>query len=76
MKPFESDALKGASNESAREQGPFLDAVMEHVYRAKAFRVATELVAKWEHGSEEHREWLRSVAVPDIVEALLRWKQV
>ena len=28
------------------------------------------LVAKWEHGDDAHRAWLRSVAVPDIASAL------
>lgn len=28
---------------------------------------ARALVAKWEHGSEEHRQWLRDIAVPDVV---------
>jgi hypothetical protein len=31
---------------------------------------ASALVAKWEHGDDAHRAWLRSVAVPDIVAAL------
>jgi hypothetical protein len=31
---------------------------------------ARELVAKWEHGDEAHRQWLRNVAIPDIAAAL------
>ena len=44
--------------------------------RQQATKRAAEMVAKWEHGSEEHREWLRSVAIPDIVEALLEWRNI
>lgn len=32
--------------------------------------IARDLVAKWEHGDDAHRQWLREKAVPDIVEAL------
>jgi hypothetical protein len=32
--------------------------------------VARNLVAKWEHGSEEHRQWLRDTSVPDVAAAL------
>lgn len=35
---------------------------------------ATRLVARWEHGDEAHRQWLRNVAIPDIAEALAREK--
>lgn len=31
---------------------------------------ARALVARWEHGDEAHRQWLRDVAVPDLVAAL------
>jgi hypothetical protein len=31
---------------------------------------ARELVARWEHGDENHRQWLRDVAVPDVTAAL------
>lgn len=33
-------------------------------------QIARDLVAKWEHGDDAHRQWLREIAVPDIVEAL------
>lgn len=28
---------------------------------------AAELVAKWEHGDEAHRQWLRDIAIPDLI---------
>ncbi len=28
---------------------------------------AAAVVAKWEHGDEKHRQWLRDIAVPDLV---------
>lgn len=31
---------------------------------------ARALVARWEHGDEAHRQWLRDVAIPDLVAAL------
>lgn len=37
--------------------------MIDHTERAKA------LVARWEHGDEKHRAWLRSVAVPDLIAA-------
>lgn len=73
MKRFESEALKGASNEASREQGPFIDALVEQNRQARAFGVASALVARWEHGDETHRQWLRDIAIPDIARALLDW---
>lgn len=35
-----------------------------------AEQCARGLVARWEHGDEAHRQWLRDVAVPDIADAL------
>lgn len=32
--------------------------------------MATDIVAKLEHGDEEHRKWLRENAIPLIVNAL------
>lgn len=40
----------------------------------EALKAATALVAKWEHGDEVHRQWLRDIAIPDVAVALLRWK--
>lgn len=40
----------------------------------EALKAATALVAKWEHGDEVHRQWLRDIAIPDVAAALLRWK--
>ncbi len=31
---------------------------------------ARKIVAPWEHGSDEHRQWLRDMAVPAVAEAL------
>lgn len=31
---------------------------------------ARALVARWEHGDAVHRQWLRDVAVPDLIAAL------
>lgn len=42
-------------------------------YYELAREIATDLVARWEHGDEMHREWLRKVAIPDIINALLAW---
>lgn len=28
-----------------------------------------ELVSRWEHGDQTHRQWLRDVAVPDVAKA-------
>jgi hypothetical protein len=36
----------------------------------RAIDEAKALVARWEHGDEAHRQWLRDVAVPDIARAL------
>ena len=33
---------------------------------------ARALVARWEHGDEKHRQWLRDTAVPDVALALTR----
>ncbi len=33
---------------------------------------AAELVARWEHGDEKHRQWLRDVAIPDIEAAFAK----
>jgi hypothetical protein len=33
-------------------------------------QMATDIVAKLEHGDEEHRKWLRENAIPLIVNAL------
>lgn len=35
-----------------------------------AQEAARALVARWEHGDEAHRQWLRDVAIPDIAAAL------
>ena len=31
---------------------------------------ARSLVAKWEHGDEAHRRWLREIAIPELAAAL------
>ncbi len=31
---------------------------------------ATATVAKWEHGDEQHRQWLRDTAIPDVLAML------
>lgn len=31
---------------------------------------ARDLVSRWEHGDEKHRQWLRDIATPDITTAL------
>lgn len=35
-----------------------------------ATQKARELVARWEHGDAEHRQWLRDIAIPDLAAAL------
>lgn len=36
---------------------------------------ARALVARWEHGDEAHRQWLRDIATPDISAALAAAEQ-
>jgi hypothetical protein len=40
--------------------------MITHVERAE------RLVARWEHGDEVHRAWLRSVAVPDLCDTFAK----
>ncbi len=35
-----------------------------------ALERAREMVARWEHGDEAHRQWLRDIAVPQLAHAL------
>ena len=35
-----------------------------------ALREAQQMVARWEQGSEEHRQWLRDMCIPEVAIAL------
>lgn len=35
-----------------------------------AMEIATAMVFRWEHGSDEHRQWLRDMCVPEIASAI------
>jgi hypothetical protein len=56
------------------EDCPITAPAREGARISRATEVARALVARWEHGDEPHRQWLREIAIPDIIAALLEWR--